>query len=205
MISLQDSSPDMSRGACGLSEAALYLRRKCLATDLGLALGRPLSTTVLQGSAGLGFCSVYTHAHSHTQTDTQSHRDTHTTLTHILILIHSFTDTHVFSHTLLYTLALTHSAHSYSPPIPSLTLIYSPALPFPAAQSLWVQGPHVPPLSCPPAHPLALGQGADTSRQPAPRRQVCRVQPCLFVVALGNGDSAPRRATGHKVRSLGLP
>ena len=29
--------------------------------------------------------------------------------------------------------------------------------------------------------PLALGQGADTSRQLAPCRQVCRVQPCLFV------------------------
>ena len=109
-------------------------------------------------------------------------------LTHILILTHSFTDTLVFSHSLLYTLALTHAAHSYSPPLPSLTLVYSPALPLPAAQSLWVQGPRVPPLSRSPARLLALGQGADTSRQPAPRRQVCPVQPCLFVVALGNSD-----------------
>ena len=132
---------------------------------------------------------MYTHAHSHTQIDTQSQRDTHTTLTHILIRTCSFTDTRVLTHS-LYTLVLTHSPHSYTAPRPAFTLVYSPAPPLPAAQSLWGQGPLVPPLSCSPAHPLALGQGADTSRQPAPRRQVCRLQPCLFVVALGNADSA---------------
>lgn len=67
MVSLQDSSPDMSRGACGLSEAALCLQRKCLAADLGSALGCPLSTMVLQGGEVLGWAFVVcTHMHTHT-------------------------------------------------------------------------------------------------------------------------------------------
>lgn len=140
----------------GLSEAALCLRRKCLATDLGLALGRPLSTTVLQGSAGLGFCSVYTHAH-HTLRQTHSHIGTHNSHPHS----HPYTFIHrhscVLTHSSLHPRLLTHSAHSTAllyPPSPSYTHLHSHF----AAQSLWVQGPRVPPLSCPPAHPLALGQ-----------------------------------------------
>lgn len=59
--------PDMSRGARGLSEAALCLQRKCLAADLGSALGHPLSTVVLQGSEVLGWAFVLcTHMHTHT-------------------------------------------------------------------------------------------------------------------------------------------
>ena len=148
---------------------------------------------------------MYTHAHSHTQIDTQSHRDTHTSLTHVLIRTCSFTDTHVFSHAHFFIPSRSHTPHTCTPLLdpPSLSCTHL-HLHFLAAQSLWGQGPLVPPLSCSPAHPLALGQGADTSRQPAPRRQVCRLQPCLFVVALGNTDSAPHRAaTGHKVPSLG--
>lgn len=71
---------------------------------------------------------MYTHAHSHTQVDTQSHRDTHTPLTHILILTCSFTDTHVFSHTHFFTPSRSHTPHTRTPllgpPSPSCTHLH---------------------------------------------------------------------------------
>lgn len=109
--------------------------------------------------------------------------------------------THTHTHTLSYTDTRsrrhTHNAHTHLLPSLPLTRTHPHFYP-PGAQSLLVQGPLVPPLSCSPVHPLASGEVADINRQQAPRRQVCWARPCLFVVALGNGDSAlPGAQTGQ--------
>lgn len=184
MISLQDSSPDMSRGAW-LSEAALCLRRKCLPQTWAWPWGYPPSTTVLQGSAKVFV--VCTHMHTHTLRQTHSHiGHTHNSLpTFSSLYIHS--QTLMCSHTLFFYTLISHStltALLLYPPSPSYTHLHSH---FCCTVTLGARAP-VPPLSCPPAHPSWLW---DRVLIPAGSRhaaRVCRVQPCLFVVALGNGD-----------------
>lgn len=120
----------------------------------GLGPGASTEATVLQGSAGLGFCSVYTHAIPHTQTDTQSHRDTHTNShphshpytfihRHSCVLTHS--SLHPCSHTLRTLLQ-----PSYTLPSPSYTHLHSHFL---LHSHFGVQAPRPTSvlLTCPPA------------------------------------------------------